>query len=318
MTTRRSFLATAACATAAFAAPIRAFAQRKSPFKISVITDEISDDFDHACSVAANDFGLGWVEIRDLWHKTIHELDSDEVSRAQAILAKYNLRVTDIGSPLFKVHWPGAPRSKAGSQKGDDSTILADFKKQDEVLNASIAVAKELKTDKIRCFDFWRLQDQEPYRDAIDDKLRDAAETTRKQGIALILENESACNTATANDAARLLAAVKPLGLNWDPANAVMHGELDAFPAGWDLLPKDRILHCHCKNAVLGDTGKIVWSPVDIGYINWTAQFRALKKTGYHNAISLETHWRGAGTPEASSRISWAGMKKALQDSQAL
>ena len=97
-----------------------------------------------------------------------------------------------------------------------------------------------------------------------------------------------------------------------------MHGELDAFPAGWDLLPKDRILHCHCKNAVLGDTGKIVWSPVDIGYINWTAQFRALKKTGYHNAISLETHWRGAGTPEASSRISWAGMKKALQESQTL
>src|SRR5579864_49824 len=96
-TTRRSFLGNAACAAAAFAAPIRAFAQRKSPFRVSVITDEISDDFDHACSVAANDFGLGWVEIRSLWHKTIHELDSDEVTRAQAILAKYSLRVTEIG-----------------------------------------------------------------------------------------------------------------------------------------------------------------------------------------------------------------------------
>ena len=317
-TTRRNFLATASCAAAAFAAPIRAFAQRKSPFKLSVITDEISDDFEHACSVAATEFGLGWVEIRALWGKTIHELDSDEVSRAQAILAKYNLRVTDIGSPLFKVHWPGAPRSKSGSQKGDDSTVLADFKKQDEVLTASIAVAKEFKTDKIRCFDFWRLQNQEPYRDDMDGKLREAAETTHKQGIALILENESACNTATAPEAARLLAAVQPLGLNWDPANAVMHGELDAFPDGWDLLPKDRILHCHCKNAVLSDTGKIAWSPVDIGYIDWTAQFRALKKSGYRNAISLETHWRGAGTPEASSRVSWAGMKKTLEDSKTL
>ena len=142
-TTRRSFLATASCAAAAFTAPVRAFAQRKSPFKISVITDEISDDFDHACSVAANDFGLGWVEIRGLWHKTIHQLDSSEVSRAQAILAKYNLRVTDIGSPLFKVHWPGAPRSKSGSQKADDSAILADFKKQDDVLAASIESAKQ-------------------------------------------------------------------------------------------------------------------------------------------------------------------------------
>ena len=312
-TTRRTFLATAACATAAWAMPIRAFAQRKSPFKVSVITDEISDDFDHACSVAANDFGLGWVEIRALWHKTVHELDSSEVARAQAVLAKYNLRVTDIGSPLFKVHWPGAPRSKSGSQKGDDATILADFKKQDDVLAASIESAKQFKTDKIRCFDFWRLEDQAPYRAAIDDKLRATAEATRKQGISLVLENEHECNTGTAPEAARVLAAVKPLSLNWDPANAVMHGELDAFPAGWDLLPKDRILHCHCKNAVRDDTGKIAWSPVDIGIIDWTAQFRALKQIGYRNAVSLETHWRGAGTPEASSRVSWAGMKKALE-----
>jgi sugar phosphate isomerase/epimerase len=115
-----------------------------------------------------------------------------------------------------------------------------------------------------------------------------------------------------------LLAAVKPLGLNWDPANAVMHGELDAFPTGWVLLPKDRILHCHCKNAVRNDAGKVVWSPVDVGIIDWPAQFRALKQIGYRNAVSLETHWRGAGTPEASSRVSWAGMKKALQDSGTL
>ena len=58
--------------------------------------------------------------------------------------------------------------------------------------------------------------------------------------------------------------------------------------------------------------------PVDIGFIDWAAQFRALKQVGYRNAVSLETHWRGAGTPEASSRVSWAGMKKALQDSQTL
>jgi len=316
-TTRRTFLAAAACATAAFAAPIGAFAQKSSPFKLSVITDEISDDFDHACSVAANDFGLGWVEIRDLWHKTIHDLTSDEVTRALAILAKYNLRVTDIASPLFKVDWLGAPFSKARA-KTDPARAEADFKKQDEVLAACIESAKQFKADKIRCFDFWRLDDVTPFRAAIDDKLRTAAETTSKQGIALVLENESACNTATAPEAARLLAAVKPLSLNWDPANAVMHGELDAFPAGWDLLPSDRILHCHCKNAVRDASGKIDWSPVDIGLIDWPAQFRALKSIGYRNAVSLETHWRGAGTPEASSRVSWAGMKKSLEASGTL
>jgi sugar phosphate isomerase/epimerase len=62
----------------------------------------------------------------------------------------------------------------------------------------------------------------------------------------------------------------------------------------------------------------MAWSPVDIGFIDWVAQFRALKQIGYHNAVSLETHWAGGGTPEASSRVSWAGMKKALEASGTL
>jgi sugar phosphate isomerase/epimerase len=314
MTTRRTFLATAVCAAATLAASRIAHAQAHSPFKLSVITDEVSSDFDHACSVAANDFGLQWVELRTLWGKNVTDLKSDDITRAQAILAKYNLGVTDLASPLFKVDWPGAPRSKFSAQN-DSFAATADFKKQDEVLVACIELAKQFKTDKIRCFDFWRLDDPAPYRAAIDDKLRAAAAAVRKQSIALVLENEFECNTVTAAESVRLLAAVPSLSLNWDPANAVMHGELDAFPAGFALLPKDRIQHCHCKNAVRNASGKIEWSPVDIGLIDWPAQFRALKSIGYRNAVSLETHWRGAGTPEASSRISWAGMKKALEAS---
>ena len=39
-------------------------------------------------------------------------------------------------------------------------------------------------------------------------------------------------------------------------------------------------------------------------------QFRALKNDGYRHAVA-RTHWR-AGTPEASSRDSFAGMKALL------
>ena len=315
--TRREFLATASCAAAAFATPIRAFAQMNSPFKLSVITNEISEDFDHACSVAAKDFGMQWVELRTIWGKNIVDLNAEDISRVQAILAKYNLRVTDIASPLFKVDWPGAPRSKYSSQH-DNLAANTESKKQDDVLNTCIELAKQFKTDKIRCFDFLRLDDVAPYRAAIDEKLRSACETARKQGIMLVIENEQSCNTATAPEAARTLAAVPPLMLNWDPANAAYTGEVDAFPTGWALLPKDRIHHCHCKNTVRNAAGKMAWSPVDIGFIDWVAQFRALKQIGYHNAVSLETHWAGGGTPEASSRVSWAGMKKALEASGTL
>jgi sugar phosphate isomerase/epimerase len=317
-TTRREFIAMAGCAGATLSAPRIAHAQAKSPFKLSVITEEISMDFELACSVAAKDFGMHWVELRGLWDKNIADLNADDVTKARGILEKYNLQVSDLASPLFKVDWPGAPLSKFSTLKGaknDSFGATADFKKQDEVLERCIELSKQFKTEKIRCFDFWRLDDVTPYRAAIDDKLRDAAEKTKKQGIALMLENEHECNTVTAQEVVRLMKAVPGLSLNWDPANAVMHGELDAYPAGFAILPKDRIIHCHCKNVARDAAGKLQWSPVDIGFIDWAAQFRALKQTGYHGAISLETHWRGGGTPEASSRISWAGMKKELQDS---
>jgi sugar phosphate isomerase/epimerase len=288
----------------------------KSPFKISVISDEISGDFDHACSVIANEFGLQWVEIREMWGKNLQALSDAEIAEAQKILAKYKLQVTDIASPLFKVDWPGAPKSQYGSKADMHGADEVAFKKQDEVLERSISLAKQFKTDKIRCFDFWRLDNVAPYRAAINEKLRSAAEICGKEGLLLVLENEFACNTATGREAVKVLAAIPTphLALNWDPGNAVMRGEMDAYPGGWESLPKNRIHHCHCKNAVKDANGKIVWSPVDKGYVDWIAQFRALKAAGYRDAVSLETHWRGAGSPEASTRISWAGMKQCLMD----
>ena len=318
---RRSFLAGASFAALSAAAhPLSRQSQPSgSPFQVAVINDEISADFDHVCYVASHDMGLNWIELRSMWGKNTMDLSDDQIAEAKKILAKYNLQVTDIASPLFKTDWPGAPRSPYGSKGDMHGAVEVAFKHQDELLDRSIALAKQFSTNKVRCFDFWRLDDVAPYRAAIDDKLRSAAETAGKQGILLVLENEFECNTATGREASRTLNAIKSphLALNWDPANAVMRGELDAFPAAWETLPKDRIHHCHVKNAVKGADGKIEWAPVGTGFIDWTAQFRALNKIGYRNAVSLETHWKG-GTPEESTRVSWAGMKKALQDSGTL
>ena len=319
---RRSFLreVSAAGAVCAFNPAFMRAQASGSPFRISVINDEISQDFDHVCSVVARDFGLGWIELRSMWGKNTMDLSDDQVAEAKKILSKYNLQVTDIASPLFKTDWPGAPRSPYGSKGDMHGAVEVAFKHQDELLERSISLARQFNTNKVRCFDFWRIDDVAPYRAAIDDKLRAAAEACGKQGVQLVLENEFECNTATGREATRTLGAVQSthLALNWDPANAVMRGELDAFPAAWETLPKDRIHHCHVKNAVKDATGKIQWAPVGTGYIDWTAQFRALKQVGYREAVSLETHWHGAATPEESTRVSWAGMKKALQDSNTL
>jgi sugar phosphate isomerase/epimerase len=314
---RREFLAGMVAVTAAKAASgFPTMSDCSSPFRVSVINDEISQDFGRACEVASRDFGMGWMELRGMWKKNIVSLDEKEVAEARRILEKYNLKVTDIASPLFKVDWPGAPKSKFR----ENGSFSANFtpEQQDEVLERAMDLAKAFQTDRVRCFDFWRLEDQAPYRSAINDRLRNAAEKAAKKGIILVLENESACNTATGAEAAKVLNAVQAPSfmLNWDPGNAAAAGEIP-FPDGYNLLPKDRIGHCHCKD-VVHQGKKYDWAPMGGGMIDWAGQFKALKRDGYHYAVSLETHWSGGGSPEECSRKSWAGMKKLLQQADAL
>jgi sugar phosphate isomerase/epimerase len=290
-----------------------------SPFRISVINDELTQDFGRACEIVSKEFGLQWIELRGMWNKNLLHLDAKEIAEARRVLERFRLRVTDIASPLFKVDWPGAPQSRF-SPKRDQFGADFTFEQQDELLDRSIELAKAFRTDRVRCFDFWRLDDPQPYRKAINERLLQAADKAGKKGVILVLENEGACNTATAAEAAVVLEAVKSpyLMLNWDPGNAATHDE-KPYPDGYNLLPKKRIGHCHCKDATRKPDGKgYDWAPVGSGLIDWVGQFRALRQDGYHFAVSLETHWRGAGTAEESTRQSWAGMKQQLQKAGAL
>jgi L-ribulose-5-phosphate 3-epimerase len=290
-----------------------------SPFRVAVINDEVSQDFGRSCEVIAREFGLEWIELRAMWNKNILNLDATEVAEARRVLEKYKLRVTDIASPLFKVDWPGAPKS-AFSPKGAQFSADFTYEQQDEVLERSIELAKVFQTERVRCFDFWRLDDQAPYRAAMNEKLLGAASAAGKKGVTLLLENEAACNTGTAAEATKVLAEVKSpsLMLNWDPGNAASRGE-NVFPEGYALLPKERIGHCHCKDVTKkADGSGYDWAAMGRGIIDWTGQFAALKRDGYHFAVSLETHWRGATTAEESTRQSWAGMKDELQKAGAL
>jgi sugar phosphate isomerase/epimerase len=311
---RRRFTLGMGIAAASVALPRYARATGMS-FHLGVISDEISQDLDHACYVIAKEWGLHFVELREVWGKNLQVITDAQIAEAQKILAKYSLQVTDISSPLYKVDWPGAPHSQYGSKADLHGADETNFKQQDEVLERSIALAKQFNTNKVRCFDFWRIDDVKPYRAAINAKLQDAAEHAARQNVMLVLENEYACNTATGREAAATLGGIpsRNLALNWDPGNAVMRGELDAFPNGWQALPKDRIHHCHVKNAVKNAAGKIVWAPVNIGYIDWAAQFKALNDIGYSGAANLETHWQDGTSPESSSRTSWKGMKEELE-----
>jgi sugar phosphate isomerase/epimerase len=282
------------------------------PFRLAVINDEITQDLEKACQIVAGDFGLQWIELRSMWNKNVSDLNSKEVEDARKILAAHKLRVTDLASPLFKTDWPGAPRSPQ-SESRDQFHANVDAAAQDQLLERCISLAKVFSTDRIRCFDYWRLDDPAPYRPAINAKLRQAAERCAKDDLILLLENEMSCNTATGEEAAAVLQAIpnRNFMLNWDPGNAAaLVGT--PYSTGYAALPKDRIGHCHCKDVIRKPNQKYEWAPVGSGMVDWVGQLQALRRDGFHYGLSLETHWRGAGSPEASTRISMDGLRKAL------
>ncbi|GAC1516742.1 MAG: hypothetical protein NVS1B4_13540 [Gemmatimonadaceae bacterium] len=318
MVSRRDFLVGVGVAAAGSALPLGRMAEAigglsASPFKLSVLTDEISQDFGHACEIAAREFRLGYVELRAMNNKNVMRWDAHDIAEARRILGRYRLRVSEIASPIFKVDWPDAPASKY-SPKRDQFGADFTFEQQDELLERGIALARAFNTRYVRIFDFWRLDDQEPYREAIDDRIRQAAIKVGKKGITLTLENEFACNTATGIEVGRLLRAVKvpSLMVNWDPGNAASRGE-NPFPDGYAAIPKERIGHVHCKDVIRMPDGKTEWAAMGRGVVDWVGQYRALKADGYRGAISLETHWRGAASPEESTRQSMAGLKDLLK-----
>jgi L-ribulose-5-phosphate 3-epimerase len=286
-----------------------------SSLKLGVINDEITQDLDHALAVA-REFGLQFVELRAMWNKNLMDLTEEEVKEARRLLTKYGVKVSDIASPFMKVDAPGFT-----TKEGQRDTFNARFgyKEQPEVLERAMELAKVFETDKIRVFSFWRIEKPAQVFDLVVSDLRKALERAKKQNIKLVLENEHDCNIATAAESVKLLAAIGDpyLGLNWDPGNAYAAGE-KPYPDGYNLLPKNRILHMHVKDAKRTATGKSDWAAMGKGDIDYVGQFKALMRDGYSHAVSLETHWRNEKkNAEESTRICMQGMKDLIVRAQA-
>lgn len=281
-------------------------------FKLGVITDELTQDFEKAL-LWVKGFGLEWVELRFVWDKYVTDFQADDVKRARELLAKHGMKVSVVDSPYFKTLLPG---TKSQLDEGKADPMQSEFSQQGAVLERAIARAKEFGTDKVRIFSFLRVEDPKSVFDRVAKELERTAAIAQREGIRLVLENEFSCNVATGAESAAMLNAVKSsaLGVNWDPGNAYAAGEMP-FPNGYEPLDKKRIWHMHLKDAEPdAKGGEEKWMPIGSGRIDYVGQFRALLKNGYEGTLSLETHYLNAAkNKEASSRESMEGLLKVIR-----
>ena len=311
--TRRRLLQTAAAALPAVTLFSSShFSLGAVPFKLGIITDEITEKFEEALDFISS-YSLEYCELRELWGKNIMNLSKDDLRRAKELIEKHRLQVSDIGSPVMKYNLPEVP---AREEKRD--TFRANFTEQDteRLLDQSFELARFFGTRKIRVFSYWRVENPEKAYPYVRDRLAKAAETARKADMLLVLENEHECNIGTGKELGRVLKDVNSLHLlgNWDPGNAVMLGEVP-YPDGYKAV-RGWIGHMHAKDAVTDPaTGKLKWAPVGGGVVNWKGQLHALRLDGYEGTMSLETHYRRPdGNKVESTRESLEGLLKLMRE----
>jgi len=78
---------------------------------------------------------------------------------------------------------------------------------------------------RIRCFDYWRLDDQKPYRAAINANYSEAAERCAKVNLHPSAGKRDVVQHSHGEESAAVLKAIpdRNFMLNWDPGNGRSH-----------------------------------------------------------------------------------------------
>jgi L-ribulose-5-phosphate 3-epimerase len=252
--------------------------------RLSVITDEISQDLERALEVC-EDLELRTVELRAVGDHNIVSHDQSSLQRIKSTLDARGFDVCAFSSPFLKCHlYDGSP------QGATHYAAPASREEQWDVLERSLSVACLLGAPVVRAFSFWRVPNPRSVREEVVQTLIEATERTQEAGLMLALENEHTCNVGTGAEAGWVLEHIpaRSFGVIWDPGNEAKMGS-KPFPDGYSYV-RDRVIHVHLKDV----DGEGNWTKVGTGVIDFRGQLRALADDGYRGVLSLETHYESA------------------------
>jgi len=244
-------------------------------FKLSVFTDEVSQDLDKALKVAAR-FKLDGVEIRSVWGRPPQSLTDEDTDKIRRAVEARDLEVCCIASPFFKCDL-------------DDD---AQYRENLDILRRCIKLAQRLGANIIRGFTFWNTGRTEEVWDRILARFVEPVRIIEGEGVFLGIENEASTSVSTARRLDRFLREVNSPRIMaiWDPANEVFADDGERpYPEGYERVG-DRVIHCHLKDAVREGGPRCVL--VGTGIVDWEGQLRAFMRDKFEGYVSLETHWR--------------------------
>lgn len=245
----------------------------KYPFKLGVITDEVSQDIFEAAEFAKK-HGLDTLEIRSVNDRSPYALTDEDVAQIKKAATDNSLEVVAISSPLFKCDFDDAEARKA----------------QIEGFKRCVEIAKVLGAKLIRGFDFWNAGV------SVEDRAAAYApiiEICEKEDVYCAIEFDPSVHSSTPSLTAELVKAINHprIGALYDPGNAIYsEPEVAPYPDGYNAL-KPYLSHVHIKDAAIIN-GAADSVKVGTGVVDYLGLFKQLIADGYKGNVMLETHYR--------------------------
>ncbi len=241
------------------------------PFKLGVITDEVSQDIFEAAEFASR-HELDCLEVRSVNGRGPFEYTEEDIEDIISASTAFALPICAISAPLFKCNFTDPDTVKEHLHKFETCAVTA----------------KRIGTDLIRGFDFWEENIPLEARAAVYDGIAGICE---QYGVTCVIESDPAVHSNTPYKLAPLVEKINEPCIKalFDPGNEIWvtgkTGE-DAYDA---LAP--HIAHVHIKDGIVTENGPEAVK-IGTGLADFKTIFTKLITGGYTGAVVLETHYR--------------------------
>ncbi len=229
---------------------------------ISIITDQVNQDFDLACELISLK-GIQWIDIHHAFNKTIEQCTLEEIHEVKAIAKKHGVKIANLASTVFFL-CPLKPHTRVSLFNPAFYCIEGGLQAHLDALRRVCHYAQILEAKSVRVFPF-RFPDNEEIQIVgteedlilISDALRSACDIASEFDVMLVLENCPYSYCPKGEMTYELVKRVnhKSLMLLWDPANSyrALKEKVPQQYLSLNLIEEyqlihDQIGHVHLKN----------------------------------------------------------------------
>ena len=255
--------------------------------QLSVITDEISQDFEHSLDVASK-FGLKTVDLRTIWNKNITFFTDDELESLKRALDERKMRVGVITGPLGKCMLPISKYAKKNENLMRNPDYNLGF------FDRIFEISDFFQTPHIRIFTFLRLgvKSQDEGWNKMIELLTPWIEKAEKQNKVLHVENDLGMQVGSIEQTKRFFNEInsKNVKLLLDPGNFFMEKDRTTPEAYQDFYDQGIIGHMHIKDPKHKLPVAATFTVVGEGKIDYPSLLKQAIDHDFNGYFILETH----------------------------